>query len=136
MKIDLSSYDELRCLHLTICEAKFHDAPDRREIQGSPLVAETANKVFDLLISEAPSVEKANGWKAHRVLQSNYIIFPVIKERCHEWFSTGNLTEEQKMRFLEDMAAPYCVPDSIARIILERDYGGGDSAALRASPLT
>lgn len=118
MKISISSYDELRCLHLALCEAKFHRDPDRKEVQGSPFVAETANKVYDLLIAEAPSEQVAEDWRSHRVLQTKSMILPVIKNRCDEWFSLNTLTWDEKLEYLGDVAAPYELTDEVISTIL------------------
>ncbi|MFC7339677.1 hypothetical protein ACFQY0_21005 [Haloferula chungangensis] len=118
MKIAFSSYDELRFLHLAMCEAKFHLDPDRKEVQGSPFVADTANKVFDLLIAEAPSEKVAEDWRSHRVLQTNSMILPAIKARCEEWFSLNTLTWDEKLQFLQDVAAPYQLTDELGSTIL------------------
>ena len=118
MKIAISSYDELRCLHHALCEAKFHPDPDKKEIQGSPFVAETANKVFDLLISEAPSDQVSEEWRSHRILRANSMILPAIKVRCDDWFAANDLTREEKIDFLEDVAAPYVLTDDLITVIL------------------
>jgi hypothetical protein len=118
MKIAISSYDELRCLHLALCEAKFHRDPERKEVQGSPFVADTANKVFELLIAEAPSEKVAEDWRAHRVLQTNSVILPAIKNRCEEWFSLNTLTWDEKLEYLQDVAAPYELTDELVSTIL------------------
>ncbi|WP_411825434.1 hypothetical protein [Luteolibacter sp. AS25] len=118
MKIAISGYNELRCLHLTLCEAKFHAEPDRKEIQGSSFVADTANKVFDMLIEEAPSDKVAEDWKSHRVLQPNSMILPAIRTRCDEWFRANSLTREEKIEFIKDVAAPYSLTDPLISVIL------------------
>ena len=118
MKIAISGYDELRSLHLALCEAKFHQAPDKKEVQGSPFVAETANKVYDMLISEAPTDEVSEEWRSHRTLQVNSMILPAIKNRCDEWFASNRLTRDEKIEFLEDVAAPYVLTDDLITEIL------------------
>ena len=118
MEITFSSYDELRCLHLALCEAKFHPLPDRKEVQGSPFVADTANKVYDLLISEARTDEEAEGWRQHRILKQNYMVVPAIKSRCDEWFSENQLTREDQIEFLEAVAAPYILTDELITLFL------------------
>jgi hypothetical protein len=117
MNIALSDYNELRCLHLTICEAKFHPDPDRKEVQGSPFVADTANKVYDKLISEAPTAREASRWVDHRHLQTNYMIYPSILRICRNFFAKNNLTDTQKTKFIYDCAAPYTISDELLRCI-------------------
>ena len=119
MNIPLDDYNELRCLHLTICEAKFHENPDRKEVQGSPILAITAHKVFDRLISEAPTAREASRWTEHRNLQTNYMIYPSIIMVCKNHFAKNSLSDSERSQFIHDVAAPYLVSDSVMNSILE-----------------
>jgi hypothetical protein len=105
-------------LHLTICEAKFHEKPVRNEVQGSPILATTAHKVFDLLISEAPTEKQSIDWTNHRQLGTNYMIYPSVIRICRDYFSKNDLTDGQKQKFIHDVAAPYLVPEPLIKSIL------------------
>lgn len=118
MNLAFSSYDELRCLHLTICEAKFHEDPNRWEIQGSPFVGETANKVYDLLISNAPTPEKAAEWEAFRNLEQNNMVFPVVRSRSAQSFRENDWSDETKRKYLVDLAAPFTLSESLTAKLL------------------
>jgi len=119
MNLEITSYDELRALHVTICEAKFHEDPNKREIQGSPFVADIAHKVYDMLISEAPNDDLAQSWASHRVLVKESSMYPVVVQRCSDYFAENELSSDYRRKYLMDVAAPFRVPEEIEAQIIE-----------------
>ena len=117
MNLAFDDFNELRALHLTLCEAKFHPDSHRKEIQGSPLVARTANRVYDLLIDNSATQDEAEEWRVHRQLADNYYIFPFIERKaCESFDDHPEWTLEDRQRFLADLAAPY----SLSEALIER----------------
>ena len=118
----LDDFYELKALHGTICEAKFHPDSYRKEIQGSPLVARTANKVYDLLIAASRTEKEAEYWTSHRNLRDNYSVFPFIESKARETFENfPDWSREERTVFLRDLAAPFVLSNELLLRLL-RDH--------------
>jgi hypothetical protein len=123
MQLTLDSYDELRRLHSALCEARFHPEPEHRDVQGSPVSADTANKVYELLIENAPDETEANGWRQHRELNRTSHLMPAIEGFARRLAKDNSLSMPEKKAGLKICAAPFILPDHLIEDIFERVSG-------------
>ncbi|MCB1061601.1 MAG: hypothetical protein KDN20_01615 [Verrucomicrobiae bacterium] len=123
MELIFENYEELRCLHYALCEAKFHPEPQFREVQGSPLSAATADKVYDLLIENAPTEREAQGWRYHRELSPTSPLMPVIENAARRLAQDKSLSATERKTALKVFAAPFHMADHHIENIFERVGG-------------
>ncbi len=120
MHLNFDSYEELRCLHYALCEAKFHPEPQFREVQGSPLSAATADRVYDLLIEHAPTETEAEGWRLHRLLSPNSHLMPTIEAAARRLVRDKSLSVSEKKAALRLFVAPFRMEDHHVENLFER----------------
>lgn len=121
MQLNFESYDELRLLHFALCEARFQTDPRyHAEVQGSPISAETANHVYDLLIEHAPTESEANGWRLHRDLSNTSHLMPAIEEFARRLNRESSLSLPEKKAALAVCIAPFRMADHLVDDLFER----------------
>ena len=121
MQLNFDSYDELRLLHFALCEARFQSSPSyHAEVQGSPLSAETANRVYDLLIEHAPTESEANGWRLHRQLSSTSHLMPAVEEFARRLNRDSSLSLPEKKAALQVWIAPFQLADHLVDDLFEK----------------
>lgn len=120
MHIDFASYDELRCLHLALCEAKFHREPDRWEVQASPFVASVAHKVYDALIEFAPTQRKREEWEEFRTVDTDSAAYHALRQVIEAGFPNHNFrTSEERDRFCHYFVAPFRISPRLLSELLD-----------------
>ena len=111
----------LRLLHFALCEARFQSSPSyHAEVQGSPLSAETANRVYDLLIEHAPTESEANGWRLHRQLSSTSHLMPAVEEFARRLNRDSALSFSEKKAALRVWIAPFQISDHLVDDLFEK----------------
>ena len=120
MQLNLDSYEELKCLHHALCEARFHPEPAYRTFQGSPLTAGTAEKVYDLLVENAPSETEREGWRQHRLLSPHSPLMPAIEARARKLAADSTLSRTERADALRIFIAPFRIADHHLEDLFER----------------
>ncbi len=120
MQLKLDSYDELKCLHHALCEARFHPEPTYRSLQGSPVTAATAEKVYDLLVENAPSERERDDWLQHRQLSPHSPLVPVIEARARKLAADASLSRTEREEALRIFIAPFRIADHHLEDLFER----------------
>lgn len=120
MQLSIDSYDELKNLHHALCEARFHPEPTYHTLQGSPITAATAEKVYDMLIERAPTESEAEDWRRHRTLSPHSPLIPAIENRARKLTADKSLSRAERADALRLFVAPFRITDHHLEDLFER----------------
>ena len=118
----VTDYYELLALHRALMEAKFAEDPNDQDIQGSPLIANLANRVVETLIE----VEKRRGmsqtderWMNWRIATKNRREWRVTEEYIRRTSAWQRWTEKEKRTYVKDILSPLIIKDELLSELLE-----------------
>ena len=114
MNLYIENFYELNALWAVIMEAKFHDDPDKPEIQGSPFVSNIAERVLELMIEHGPTGMKE--FPNHLEIDETTLIYKKVisqVEICKSKFETFEETENYIFEYLR----PFNIKSSVLKNI-------------------
>ena len=122
MKIELENEFELLALHKVLMEAKYNEKYNNIDVQGSPIVKNLCDKVFNLLI-ETSSDADAKKWLEWRNLEVHSDRIPNLKNRLEKIHSSRwvPLTNEQRIEYIECLVRPLVANEKTIKELV--DYG-------------
>jgi hypothetical protein len=108
LSLKLDDFWELLALHNLIMEAKFHDNPNKPEIQVSPYVSSIAEKVLEALIAveNPPKGFSSESWIEWREASRDRREFRVLLNKIAEFKDWDNLEFSKKADFMEVVLSP------------------------------
>jgi hypothetical protein len=117
MNLHIENFYELNALWAAIMEAKFHDDPDKPEVQGSPLVSNVAERVLELMIEHGPDGLK-DFPKFLEIDESSWMFEKVVYQ------VQMSKSKFESFEEIENYIFEYLRPFSIKSSILKQIYAG------------
>ena len=111
MNLEFKEKWELLALHKVFMEAKYHESPDNFDVQGSPIVEDLYERVFQLLLSTCSDKEQES-WKNWRNLDSHEHRIPNLKSRLKAIHSSNWPKDlEDKIDYVKSLVSPLIASD-------------------------
>lgn len=133
--VEISGYESLLALHKTIAAAKFARHPETPEVQGSPHVAEVANRTLDALIEEVRSTRgeaEAKKWENWRQVRIGEVPWNIALSRLNESKVWHNWSKSELNKVVRDLLAPFVASSEVIEALI--DEAESNSAEDRGGP--
>ena len=117
MNLHIENFYELNALWAAIMEAKFHDDPDKPEVQGSPFVSNVAERVLELMIEHGP--DELRDFPNYLEIDKSSLMFEKVISQVERYKTKFESFEE-----IENYIFEYLRPFSIKSSVLKEVYAG------------